>query len=92
VFNNNKPEKPLVYNGLLQVHKLPIINTLASGCEHRYARIKDRRKEMQTMKGFPIILVEDGGKMILSEMMTGKGLYDPVAAKLLSNMIWKMVK
>ena len=86
-FNNNKPEKPMVFNGLIQVHKNPEITSLSAACEHRYARIKDRRKEMLTMKGFPIISFENGGKVILSEMMLDKGLFDPVAGKLLVNML-----
>jgi len=89
-FNNNEPEKPLVYNGLIQVTKSPSINSLASGCEHRYARIQDRRKEMLTMKGFPIISIENGGKSILSKMFTNKGIYDPVEGKLLMNMIFDL--
>jgi len=91
-FNNDKSEKPLVYNGLLQVHKKNEIVSLSSGCEHRYARLQDRRKEMLTMKGFPIISIEDGGKVILSEMMTDKGLYDPIPAKLLVNMLEELTK
>jgi hypothetical protein len=90
-FNNNKAEKPLVYNGLLQTAKLPEITAVSSACQHRYARGKDRRAEMLRMKGFPIVTIENGGKVILSEMITDKGLYDPVAAKLLSNMIDELV-
>ena len=86
-FNNNKAEKPLVYTGLIQVNEDSEAEPLVSGCEHRYARIKDRRKEMITMKGFPIVSIENGGKVILSEMMLNKGVTDPIAAKLLSNMI-----
>lgn len=86
-FNNEKEEKPLVFTGLLQVHEKSGVESLSSACQHRYARIKDRRKEMVTMKGFPIISIEDGGKVILSEMMTEKGLTDPIAAKLLVNIL-----
>lgn len=89
---NNKAEKPLVYKGLIQVVKNSALESLSSGCEHRYARIKDRRKEMLTMKGFPIISIENGGEVILSEMMTSKGVYDPIAAKLLTNMINKLIE
>ena len=91
-FNNNKAEKPLVYTGLIQVNEDSEVEPLVSGCEHRYARIKDRRKEMITMKGFPILSIENGGKVILSEMMLNKGGADPIAAKLLSNMIIDLTK
>jgi beta-galactosidase len=86
-FNNDKAEKPLAYTGLIQVVKKPSTLPLASACQHRYARGNDRRKEMLTMKGFPIVSMENGGKVILSEMMLNKGVSDPIAAKLLSNMI-----
>ncbi|MCF8362920.1 MAG: hypothetical protein K9G70_09895, partial [Prolixibacteraceae bacterium] len=86
-FNNNKLEKPLVYNGLMQVYKKSSVKSLVSGCEHRYARKADRRSEMLTMKGFPVISIDDGGRVILSEMLTSKGIHDPVAGKLLMNMI-----
>ncbi len=47
---------------------------------------------MLKMKGFPIMSIQDNGQVVLSEMMTDKGLYDPIAGKLLSNMIWEMIK
>lgn len=86
-FNNDKGQKPLVYNGLIQVYKKDEIKSLVSGCEHRYARGSDQRAQLLTMKGFPIISIKDGGKVVLSEMMLDKGLFDPVAAKILGNMI-----
>lgn len=89
-FTNNKAEKPLVYNGLMQVFKNIAVQSLASGCEHRYARIEDRRTEMLSMKGFPIVKIQHGGEVILSEMFTSKGIYDPIAARLLANMIREM--
>ncbi len=91
-FNNNKAEKPLVYTGLIQVEKKSSIKSLSSACEHRYARAKDRRKEMLTMKGFPMISIEDGGTVVLSEMMLDKGIYDPIAGKILSNIIMGLIK
>jgi beta-galactosidase len=45
------------------------------------------------MKGFPIVSIENGdGNVILSEMMLNKGVSDPIAAKLLSNMIIDLTK
>ena len=87
-FSNPKAEKPLVYSGLYQINESKSnIVCIASGCQHRYARGQDRRKEMLTMKGFPIISITNKGKAVFSEMMTNKGLYDPIAAKLLINLI-----
>jgi len=91
-FNNNKSEKPLVYNGLMQVYKKDNITSLVSGCEHKYARGSDQRAQLSTMKGFPMISIENGGKVVLSEMRLDKGLYDPVAAKILSNIIMDLIE
>ena len=90
-FNNNKNQKPLVYKGLLQVHKKDKISSLVSGCEHKYARGSDQSAQLLTMKGFPMISIKNHGKVILSEMLLDKGLYDPVAAKILSNMILDLI-
>lgn len=90
-FNDNKGEKPLVYKGLIQVYKKDGIISLVSGCEHKYARGDDQRAQLLTMKGFPVISIEDEGKVIISEMMLDKGLNDPVAAKILSNMIVDLI-
>lgn len=89
-FNNNKPEVPLVNKGLIQVHNKSNIECLASGCQHRYARGDDRRAEMLTMKGFPIIKISDKGQVIISEMLTEKSTIDPVMGKLLVNMITEL--
>ena len=91
-FNNDKNKKPLVYSGLIQVRKSDKIISLVSGCEHKYARGKDQRKQLLTMKGFPMISIKDVGIVVLSEMMLDKGLYDPIAAKVLSNIIIDLLK
>ena len=92
-FSNDKPEKPIVYGGLYQVNESKSnIQCIASGCEHRYRRSEDRRAEMLTMKGFPIVAIENGDKALLSEMMTDKGLFDPIAAKLLANLILETIQ
>lgn len=94
-FNDNQKVMPSVCTGAYQAKVSPKIQSLASCVKiHGYLKgdMKERNKMMKQLKGFPIISIEDGGKVILSEMMTGKGLYDPVAAKLLSNMIMEMAK
>lgn len=90
-FNNDKPGVPLVNIGLVQVLKHTSVQPLVSGCQHRYARGNDRRAEMLTMKGFPILSISDKGKVIISEMMTEKSTTDPVMGKLLLNMIEDLV-
>ncbi|MBN2639525.1 MAG: glycoside hydrolase family 2 [Bacteroidales bacterium] len=86
-FNNNRREIPLVNQGLIQVVETSAVECLASGCQHRYARVDDRRSEMITMKGFPIIQIRENGNVIISEMCTEKGSTDPIMGKLLMNMI-----
>ncbi|WP_421897798.1 sugar-binding domain-containing protein [Marinoscillum sp.] len=90
-FNNNQSEKPVVYGGLFQVNEEAEVVCIVSGCEHHYARGDDRRKQMLTMKGFPVIAIKDGGSVMLSEMDLNKGLYDPIPARLLKNMIEEML-
>lgn len=86
-FNNNKREVPMVCKGLMQVNEDANVECLAAACQHRYARSKDRRTEMLTMKGFPIVKFNDGGSVIISEMQTSKHTTDPVMGKLLGNML-----
>ena len=90
-FNNNQSEKPIVYEGLFQIKDDENLRRVASGNEHHYARGDDRRKQMLTMKGFPILSIENKGQVILSEMRTDKGLYDPIPARLLQNMIMELI-
>ncbi len=39
-----------------------------------------------------MISIEDGGTVVLSEMMLDKGIYDPIAGKILSNIIMGLIK
>jgi len=91
-FNDNKREVPMVCKGLVQVNEEMDLQCLAAGCPHRYARVENRRSEMLTMKGFPIIKIIDKGQVIISEMTTEKGVTDPVMGKLLVNMLIDLSK
>ena len=93
-FNNNKAEGPRVCSGVIRLKESDKIMPLASQARiHGYLRgdLEKRSRLMGYMKGYPIVSIEDGGRAIVSEMETGKALYDPIAAKLLMNMIQKLI-
>jgi beta-galactosidase len=89
-FNNNKAEMPRVCSGVIRLKESEKITPLASQARiHGYLRgdLKKRNRLMGYMKGYPVVRIEDGGRVILSEITTAKGLYDPIATRLLMNMI-----
>ncbi|HKK61815.1 MAG TPA: hypothetical protein VJ951_04595, partial [Bacteroidales bacterium] len=94
-FNNNKDQLPRVCKGGLRLKDSENTIPLASHTKiHGYLRgeLKDRHQEMSQMRSHPIVKINNGGKAILSEMTTEKALYDPIAGKLLMNMISDLVK
>ncbi|HEY6082453.1 MAG TPA: hypothetical protein VIU45_03285 [Chitinophagaceae bacterium] len=90
-FNNNKREIPAVCSGAFQVNRNTRVEALASSVKvHGYLQgdIYARRDHLDEIEGFPIVKVEDNkGTVILSTMMLEKGATDPVAGKLLSNLL-----
>jgi hypothetical protein len=46
-----------------------------------------RTQYIQRIKGFPLIEIKDKGSALISTMATDKAVTDPVAGKLLTNMI-----
>ncbi|MCF8361612.1 MAG: hypothetical protein K9G70_03225 [Prolixibacteraceae bacterium] len=94
-FNNNEAQVPRVCNGGLRLEDSENTIPLASHTKiHGYLRgdLKDRHQEMSQMRSHPIVEINNGGKAILSEMTTEKALYDPVAGKLLMNMMRELLK
>lgn len=61
--------------------------SLVSDCEHKYASGNDQRKTIDNYKRFSMIQIEDGGKLVISEMLLYVGKTDPVAGMVLSNVI-----
>jgi hypothetical protein len=49
--------------------------------------MEQRSKFMETIKGFPIVKIKDNGEAVISTMLVDKGITDPVAGKLLSNIV-----
>lgn len=95
-FNNNKREIPAVCSGAFQVNRNNRVEALASSVKvHGYLQgdIYARRDHLDEIEGFPIVKVEDNkGTVILSTMMLEKGITDPVAGKLLSNLLFALLR
>lgn len=95
-FNNNKKEVPTVCSGAFQINRIPGMEALASSVEiHGYLQgdIYARSLSLDKMKGFPIVKINDNkGMIILSTMALNKGMIDPIAGKLLSNLLVTLAK
>jgi hypothetical protein len=95
-FNNNQPEIPTVCSGAFQVTPGAGMEALASSVKvHGYLQgdIYSRRDHLDKMKGYPIVKIKKNkGVIILSTMSLEKGTTDPVAGKLLSNMLVALLK
>ncbi len=89
-FNNNQRENPFVCTASFRVNRGADIQSLASYSEvHGYleGRISQRQDKLDQIKGYPIVKISDQGQIILSGVMLQKGTTDPVAGKLLVNML-----
>ncbi|MDP4289943.1 MAG: glycoside hydrolase family 2 TIM barrel-domain containing protein [Bacteroidota bacterium] len=95
-FNNNKSEIPTVCRGAYQINRNTGIEGLASSVKvHGYLQgdIYARSSALDKIKGFPIVkIMENKGIIILSEMELNKGTQDPVAGRLLSNLLVSLIK
>jgi len=93
--NNNKRESPSVISGAYRINRNPNIEALASFIQiHGYlsGEVNDRMKRLDQIKGFPIVKISDKGSVLLSEIRFDKATTDPVAAKLLINMLIDLSK
>lgn len=90
-FNNNKREIPTACDSAFQINRNGHIKGLASSEKvHGYLQgdIKTRSKTLDKIKGFPIVKVNDGeGSILFSTVLLNKGTTDPIAGKLLTNML-----
>ena len=96
-FNNNRREIPLACNAILKAIRHKNIKELASQMKiHAYidgGRPEDRINKIESMRGLTMLEIADGqGKAILSTMATDKAITDPIAGKLLVNMINQSLK
>ncbi|OQP42919.1 glycosyl hydrolase family 2 [Niastella yeongjuensis] len=89
-FNNNKREIPTVCNSVLKVNRAANVELLAKHIRiHGYinGEMPERAKHMETIQGTTIMTIKDNGKAMVSTMSLEKGATDPVAGKLLVNML-----
>ncbi|WCT10429.1 glycoside hydrolase family 2 protein [Mucilaginibacter jinjuensis] len=86
-FNNNERELPSVMAGAFRINRNENVVQLASFTKvHGYlpGDVNERMSRLDKIKGFPIVKI---GNVILSQMRLDKTLTDPVAGKLLINML-----
>ncbi|MDR2682787.1 MAG: glycoside hydrolase family 2, partial [Dysgonamonadaceae bacterium] len=89
-FNNNRREIPVVCYAALQVNRNEHVVELANQTKiHGYIEgdMEKRTNTVQRIKGFPLLEIREGGSALISTMATDKAATDPVAGKLLTNMI-----
>ncbi len=94
--NNDLRERPAVISGAYRINRDPNVEPLASFIKiHGYlsGSVNDRMKRLDQIKGFPIVKIKDhNGNILLSEIMLEKTMTDPVAGKLLVNMLVDLTK
>jgi hypothetical protein len=94
--NNNKRESPAVISGAYRINRSPNVEALASFIKiHGYlsGQVNDRIKRLDQIKGFPIVKIKvNDGEVLLSEIMLDKTITDPIAGKLLVNMLVDLSK
>lgn len=94
-FNDNQREIPLACNATLQVNRNANLTELAGQMKiHAYidgGKPEDRIKRIDTMRGLTLLKISDGkGMAMVSTMCVDKAGTDPVAGRLLVNMIADM--
>ena len=94
-FNNNKREIPTICSVSFKVNRDPKLDLLASQTKiHSYinGEMHERSEKMRTIRGYPLLKLTDKGSIIISTMAVDKSTTDPIAGKLLVNMISNLLK
>ncbi len=91
-FNNGRREMPSVCTEVFKVNRNKNLTELAGHMRvHGYCDFKTPEQHQQvvsTYRGFPMLAINDGnGKAIVSGMTVGKASTDPIAGRLLVNML-----
>ncbi|MBM3414535.1 MAG: glycoside hydrolase family 2 [Bacteroidetes bacterium] len=89
-FNNNKPEIPTVCEVAFKLKRDKNVIEIANQTKiHGYINgaMLARSDYVKTIKGFPIFRINKGGSALISGMRTEKATTDPIAGRLLVNMI-----
>ncbi len=95
-FNNNRREIPTACNTTMQVNRSEALTELAGQIKiHAYidgGGSKARLDRINSLRGFTMVGINEGkGSAIVSTMATQKADTDPVAARLLRNMVETLV-
>jgi len=94
-FNNNKREIPTVCHSAFKINRNPNVEELANQTKiHGYieGEMEERSNYVKTIKGFPILKISvNKGTALISSMAHEKTITDPIAGKLLVNMINEML-
>lgn len=96
-FNNNKREIPLACNATLRAVRDDNVRELASQMKiHAYidgGTPEDRIEKIESMRGLTMMEIINGkGKALISTMTTDRASTDPIAGRILSNMIAKAIE
>ncbi|MBB6110001.1 beta-galactosidase/beta-glucuronidase [Mucilaginibacter lappiensis] len=95
-FNNNLRESPSVISGAYRINRDVHVEALASFIKiHGYlsGEVNERMNTLDKIKGFPIVKISDAlGAMLLSEIRLDKAITDPIAGKLLVNMLLDLTR
>lgn len=94
-FNNDRREVPTVCHASLKVNRSPELEELTSQSKiHGYidGDMDERSEYVKTIRGTTIVKINDKGTLLLSTMSLEKATTDPVAGRLLSNMLSSLSK
>jgi hypothetical protein len=90
-FNNGKREIPTVCHSALQINRHQNVEELANQTKiHGYINgdMTTRMEYVKKIKGFPVVKISEGkGQMLISGMAHEKSATDPIAARLLANLL-----
>jgi hypothetical protein len=89
-FNNNKREIPTVCYSVLKVNRHPTLEELTSQTKiHGYinGEMQERSDYVKSIRGTTLVKIKGQGYVTISTMALDKASTDPVAGKLLINMI-----
>ena len=96
-FNNNKREIPLACTATLKAIRHENVKELAAQMKiHAYidgGKPEERIARIESMRGLTLLQIADNkGKSLVSTLCTEKATTDPIAGKLLVNMVNELLK
>ena len=96
-FNNNKREIPLACTATLKAVRHENVKELAAQMKiHAYidgGKPEERIARIESMRGLTLLQIADNkGKSLVSTLCTEKATTDPIAGKLLANMVNELLK